>query len=161
AARWIEATASRSAICRPPPVTMVRGSKPVVSGGTARRLNSSTQPLGTPWWRAVSTLLTRARTSPTPGEDRKPNIFAAYRSAAVGWAREVLHRHPPIRLQRLRRGRAALLSRACRETRLRGRLGTRTDHWQGTAADAAGAARVLRIMHAATAPRGGRAGVVV
>jgi len=39
---------SRSVIGRPPPVMMASGSKPDVSGGIDRRLNSSTQPFGMP-----------------------------------------------------------------------------------------------------------------
>src|SRR6516165_372825 len=162
AARWIAAMVSRSAIGRLPPVMSASGSKPVVSGGTERRSNSSTQPLGTPWWRAVSTRLTRPRTSSTPGrEGRKPNMFAAYRSATVQLTGEVLHRHPPTRLRYLRHPRPSLLPCPRRGARVRGRLGARADRRRSTAAGTAGAAGVLRRVHRATAPGGRRAGVLV
>src|SRR5437588_12134492 len=75
AARCNAETAARSTSGRPPPVMIAKGSKPLVSGGAARRSSSSTQPLGTPLWRAVSTRRASARTSSIPGgSGRKENM---------------------------------------------------------------------------------------
>ena len=163
AARWIAATASRSAIGRPPPVMIASGSKPVVSGGAERRSSSSTQPLGTPWWRAVSTRLARARTSSTPGsEGRKANMVCSLPISR----RTVVRVRFSIAIPQFdydgfdaEPGCAATCPR--RGARVRGRLGARADHRRGAAAGAAGAAGLLRGVHRATAPGGRRPGDVV
>src|SRR6201999_952480 len=94
------------------------------------------------------------------GKAKRRTCSAAYRSAAVGWSREVFDRDPSVRLRRLRRRRPALIPDARRGTRVRGRLDARANHRTGAHPGAAGAAVLVRGLHRTAAAGGGSAGDV-